>query len=54
MYNWNDDRIAAVLTYVRHEWGNNADPVTAEQVSAVRKAIGDRKEMSEAELQQVQ
>lgn len=54
MYNWNDDRIAAVLTFVRHEWGNGADPVTAEEVAAVRKSAGDRKEMSEAELEQVQ
>jgi len=54
MYNWNDDRIAAVLTFVRHEWGNGADPVTAEEVAAVRKSVGDRKEMSEAELEQVQ
>jgi len=54
MYNWNDDRIAAVLTFVRHEWGNNADPVTPEQVAAVRKAVGDRKEMTELELEQVQ
>jgi len=54
MYNWSDDRIAAVLTFVRHEWGNDADPVTGDQVAAVRKSVGDRKEMSEAELEQVQ
>ncbi len=53
MYNWSDDRIAAVLTFVRHEWGNDADPVTGDQVAAVRKSVGDRKEMSEAELEQV-
>jgi mono/diheme cytochrome c family protein len=52
-YSWSDDRIAAVLTYVRQEWGNKADPVTAEEVAAVHKAVGDRKEMSESELQQV-
>jgi len=53
MYNWNDERIAAVLTYVRHEWENGAGPVTADEVAAVRKAVGDRKEMTEAELEQV-
>lgn len=35
-YNWNDQRIAEVLTYVRSEWGNNATPITAEQVTAIR------------------
>jgi mono/diheme cytochrome c family protein len=49
-YSWNDEKIAAVLTYIRQEWGNKAGPVTADEVSAVRKATGDRKEMSEPEL----
>lgn len=33
-----DQKVAAVLTYVRQspEWGNNAGPVTAEQVKAIR------------------
>ena len=35
-YNWRDDQIAAVLTYIRQEWGNQAGPVTPEQVMAVR------------------
>jgi mono/diheme cytochrome c family protein len=52
-YNWNDEKIAAVLTYVRQEWGNKAPPISADAVSAVHKAVGDRKEMSEAELEQV-
>jgi mono/diheme cytochrome c family protein len=52
-YNWSDEKIAAVLTYVRQEWGNKAGPVSADDVSAVRKAVGDRKEESEAELEQV-
>ena len=46
-YNWNDDRIAAVLTYVRQEWGNKSGPISADEVSAVRKSMGDHKEMSE-------
>lgn len=51
-YSWSDEKIAAVLTYVRGNaaWGNKAGPVTADQVAAVRKADGDRKEMSEGEL----
>ena len=52
-YNWNDQKIAAVLTYVRQEWGNKAGAVSADEVTAVRTASGDRKEMSEAELEQV-
>ena len=35
-YNWNDEKIAAVLTYVRQEWGNQAGPITPEQVAAIR------------------
>jgi mono/diheme cytochrome c family protein len=31
-----DEEIAAVLTFVRNNFGNKADPVTAEQVKAVR------------------
>ena len=34
--NWKDDRIAAVLTYIRQEWGNKAEPVTAEQIAKIR------------------
>lgn len=32
-----DADIAATLTYVRASWGNNASPITADQVSAVSK-----------------
>jgi mono/diheme cytochrome c family protein len=49
-YNWNDQKVAAVLTYVRQAWGNKSGPITVDQVAAVHKAVGDRKEMSEAEL----
>jgi mono/diheme cytochrome c family protein len=52
-YNWSDEKIAAVLTYVRQEWGNKGGPVSADDVSGVRKAVGDRKEESESELEQV-
>ncbi len=36
---WNqlkDEEIAAVLTYIRNEWGNKAPPITAERVSKIR------------------
>jgi mono/diheme cytochrome c family protein len=52
-YNWSDDKIAAVLTYVRQEWGNKGTAVTADQVTAIRNADGMRKEMSEPELMQI-
>jgi mono/diheme cytochrome c family protein len=52
-YNWNDEKVAAVLTYVRQAWGNKSGPITTDQVAAVHKAVGDRKEMSEADLEAV-
>ena len=38
----NDEEIAAVLTYVRSEWGNKGDPVPLEEVKAVRAATEPR------------
>jgi len=32
-----DEQIAGVITYIRSSWGNGASPVTAAQVSAVKK-----------------
>jgi mono/diheme cytochrome c family protein len=49
-YNWSDEKIAAVLTYVRQEWGNKGAPVTTEAVTKIHQATGDHKEWSEAEL----
>ncbi|HMP83762.1 MAG TPA: cytochrome c [Verrucomicrobiota bacterium] len=37
-----DLEVAAVLTYIRQEWGNNAPDVTPEQVKAVREKTKDR------------
>ncbi len=53
-YNWTDDRIAAVLTYVRQEWGNKAGPITAAQVAAIHTKEGDRHEWTQEELQKIQ
>jgi mono/diheme cytochrome c family protein len=52
-YNWSDDKIAAVLTYVRQAWGNKAGPVTAEQVAAVHAKEGDHKSYTPAELEAI-
>ena len=37
-----DESIAAVLTYVRNEWGNKAAPVTPEEVKAIRDATAKK------------
>jgi mono/diheme cytochrome c family protein len=51
-YNWNDQRIADVLTYIRSEWGNEAAPIAPEQVTAIRTGTdaGRTKAWTEAEL----
>jgi mono/diheme cytochrome c family protein len=49
-YNWSDDKIAAVLTYVRASFGNTASAITPEQVAAIHGKEGDRKEWSQEEL----
>jgi mono/diheme cytochrome c family protein len=49
-FNWSDDKIAAVVTYIRQEWGNKAGPITTEQVAAVHAKEGDRKEFTAEEL----
>lgn len=36
-----DDQIAAVLSHIRHEWGNQAEPITTEAVAAAREATKD-------------
>ncbi|MBE7537230.1 MAG: cytochrome c [Opitutaceae bacterium] len=35
-FNWSDDRIAHVLTYIRQEWGNKAAPVDPARVTEIR------------------
>lgn len=49
-----DGQISAVLTYVRHRFGNGASAVTPEQVQAVRTAESARTAMwTEAELEKI-
>ena len=40
-YHWklSDDEIAAVTTYIRNSWGNNASPVAAKDVADLRKKL---------------
>ena len=52
-YNWSDEKIAAVLTYIRSEWGNTSGPVTTEQVAAVHAKEGDHKQWTSDELAKI-
>lgn len=52
-YNWSDEKIAAVLSYVRQEWGNTAGAITPEQVAAIRAKEGDHKAWTSDELQKL-
>jgi mono/diheme cytochrome c family protein len=53
MKNWRDDQIAAVLTYVRQEWGNKAPPITPEKVAEIHAKDGERKQYTAAELEKL-
>lgn len=52
---WNDDQIAAVVTYIRgnKEWGNDAAPVTPEKVKEIRAKEGNRGQWTAAELEKL-
>jgi mono/diheme cytochrome c family protein len=41
---YTDPQLAAILTYVRSDWGNNAPPITADMVKQMRAEFKDRKE----------
>jgi len=50
----NDEEIAAVLTFIRNEWGNRAAPITPEFVAAVRARNASRdREWTQTELQAI-
>ena len=47
----NDAQIAAVLTYIRREWGNAATPVDPALIKTIRALTGGRtKPWTDAEL----
>jgi mono/diheme cytochrome c family protein len=49
-----DDQIAAILTYIRSEWGNADDPITAEQVAKMREETASQTEpYTQAQLQAI-
>ncbi len=41
--NWSDEEIAAVLTYIRNEWGNEASEISPETVKKIRAKDGKRR-----------
>lgn len=50
-YNWNEEKISHVLTYIRQEWGNQAAPVTKDKVVEILAAEKTRaKPWTESEL----
>jgi mono/diheme cytochrome c family protein len=49
-----DAKIADVLTYIRSDWGNKGGPVSAAQITALRKELASRAEsFTEADLKAV-
>lgn len=47
-----DEKLAAIITYARSQWGNQASPVTPELVAQIRETEKGRKQpwQGEAEL----
>jgi mono/diheme cytochrome c family protein len=41
---YTDQQVAAILTYERSDWGNNAPPITADVVKEIRAEFKDRKD----------
>lgn len=52
-FNLNTERVAAVATFVRREWGNNAAPVTQAKVEEIRGKEGNRGPWTVAELEKI-
>lgn len=48
-----NDEIAAVLSYVRQEWGNQAGPITGKQVEEHQARVGERGPWSASELKEI-
>ncbi len=53
-FGWNDQRIANVITYIRQEWGNEAEPVMVDRVKEVRERLNRTAFWTAAELEQLQ
>ena len=49
-FNWDDARIARVLSYIRQAWGYTSPPIATETVTRIRMATGDREPWTQDEL----
>jgi len=52
-FNWTDEKVAAVLTYVRQAWGNKAGAIDVAKVSAIHTKEGDHKAWTAEELEKI-
>jgi len=52
-FNWSDEKISYVLTYIRQEWGNKAGEITAEKVKEIREKAARAKPWSAEELEAI-
>jgi len=52
-FNWSDDKVAHVLTYVRQAWGNKAGPIDVAKVTAIHEKEGDHKPWAPSELEKI-
>lgn len=50
---WSDAQVAAVLTYIRQEWGNQAGAISTDTVAAIHAKEGSRGQMTAAELEKL-
>jgi hypothetical protein len=49
----NADKVAAVLTYVRKEFGNGAPPISAQKVAEIATKEGSRGPWTAADLEKL-
>lgn len=52
-FNLNAQKLAAVATFIRQEWGNQASPVTTAKVEEIRGQAGSRGPWTAAELEKI-
>lgn len=52
-FNWSDEKVAAVLTYVRQAWTNKSGPITKAQVTAIRIKANRKTPWTAAELETI-
>lgn len=52
-FNLSPEKVAAVLTYVRQEWGNKAEPVSPDKVAEIKGKEGNRGPMTVADLEKL-